>query len=451
MATGTIAPSPVFTGLDSSGNPLSGGKLYTYVAGTTTAQTTFSDVGLTVANANPVVLDSAGRASVFLTPGASYKFVLKTSADATVWTADNILAVPTSTASLEVTGTAGETLAANDIVYLADGTGGTTAGRWYKATASTTAASTLAKMLGAASAAIVSGQTGSIKIGGDVTGLSGLTAGSLYYVSATAGQITTAAPANARVFGVADTTTSLTIDRNSTAGPVTVGGALTVGGTLGVTGATTLSGVVTIPAGSQTVPALTTTGDSNTGVYFPAADTVSLTTGGTDRLKVDSVGLLTLSAGQIKFPATQNASSDANTLDDYEEGAWTPTISGSTSTTGQTYSFQLGRYVKIGTMVLCTFDVQLSNKGTITGSAIIGGLPFSARSQTGIEVGSYSAAYFAGFATSFTWIAGHIGGAVTNVTLYGLTAAGTGTSPVDVTAIGNTTRLAGSIMYEASA
>jgi len=100
MPTGTIIPSPIFTGIDTNGDPVNGGKLHTYAAGTTTAQTTYSDVNLTVANANPVVLDSAGRATVFVSAGSSFKYVLKDSADVTLWTADNIGAVPKSTASL---------------------------------------------------------------------------------------------------------------------------------------------------------------------------------------------------------------------------------------------------------------------------------------------------------------------------------------------------------------
>jgi hypothetical protein len=89
---GTIAPSPWFTGLDDNGNPLSGGLLYTYAAGTTTPATTYSDSTLATPNANPIVLDSAGRATIFL-DATSYKFLLKTSAGVTVRTADNIQSV----------------------------------------------------------------------------------------------------------------------------------------------------------------------------------------------------------------------------------------------------------------------------------------------------------------------------------------------------------------------
>ena len=50
----------------------------------------------------------------------------------------------------------------------------------------------------------------------------------------------------------------------------------------------------------------------------------------------------------IKFPATQVPSADANTLDDYEEGTWTPVLGGSGGTSGQTYAAQAGTYTKIG-------------------------------------------------------------------------------------------------------
>jgi hypothetical protein len=95
MATGNVIPDPIFTGLDSDGNPLSGGKLFAYAAGTTTPQDTYTSSALTSANANPVVLDSAGRATIFLS-SSSYKFILKTSADVTVWTVDNVQAITLS-------------------------------------------------------------------------------------------------------------------------------------------------------------------------------------------------------------------------------------------------------------------------------------------------------------------------------------------------------------------
>jgi hypothetical protein len=70
----------------------------------------------------------------------------------------------------------------------------------------------------------------------------------------------------------------------ATLASATITGAATVGTTLGVTG------VSTFAAGTALLPALTTTGDTNTGIYYPAADTFAVTTGGTERYRVDSSG-----------------------------------------------------------------------------------------------------------------------------------------------------------------
>jgi hypothetical protein len=74
---------------DDNGNPLSGGKLYTYDAGGTTPKATYTDAAGSTANANPVILDAAGRATVFL-DGTTYRFDLKTSGDVLVKSTDNI-------------------------------------------------------------------------------------------------------------------------------------------------------------------------------------------------------------------------------------------------------------------------------------------------------------------------------------------------------------------------
>lgn len=59
-------------------------------------------------------------------------------------------------------------------------------------------------------------------------------------------------------------------------------------------------------------------------------------------------------------------------------GEWTPVIGGSGGTSGQTYSVQVGRYIKIGKFVVVKCTAALTNKGTITGNVEIQGLPFPA-------------------------------------------------------------------------
>lgn len=79
---------PKFQGFDSDGEPLVGGLLHTYEAGTETPKTTYSDVDLTTPNANPVVLDGRGEALVY--GSGLYKLVLQDSESATIWTVDDV-------------------------------------------------------------------------------------------------------------------------------------------------------------------------------------------------------------------------------------------------------------------------------------------------------------------------------------------------------------------------
>jgi hypothetical protein len=81
---------------DDNGDPLSGGKIFTYAAGTTTPKATFTDFTGATPHANPIILDAAGRppSEVWLTYGDAYKFILKDSLDTLVGTFDNIDGIP---------------------------------------------------------------------------------------------------------------------------------------------------------------------------------------------------------------------------------------------------------------------------------------------------------------------------------------------------------------------
>ena len=64
-------------------------------------------------------------------------------------------------------------------------------------------------------------------------------------------------------------------------------------------------------------------------------------------------------------------------LDHYEEGTWTPEISFGNTTTGQVYGAQVGRYTRVGNRCFVTCYVYFTNKGSSTGTARVGGLPFT--------------------------------------------------------------------------
>lgn len=216
----------------------------------------------------------------------------------------------------------------------------------------------------------------------------------------------------------------------------TVDGAVIGGASAAAGSFTTLStsGQLTVADGTAGAPSVSNTGDENTGLFFPAADALGISLAGTERVRFDSGGnefltgtgagiwlnapatfthgmytaggdvafrsagsnnALRISDGKsvalqgatpqtgagISFPATQVASSDANTLDDYEEGSFTPVISGSTVAGTATTTSQFGNYTKIGTRVFFNLMVGISAH-TGTGNILLSGLPFTSRNVT---------------------------------------------------------------------
>ena len=85
----SLTPSPLMQFFNSQDTFLVGGLLYTYAAGTNTLLATYQNQAGTIANTNPVVLNTRGEAAVWLS-NAQYKFVLRDSSGTLIWTADNI-------------------------------------------------------------------------------------------------------------------------------------------------------------------------------------------------------------------------------------------------------------------------------------------------------------------------------------------------------------------------
>jgi hypothetical protein len=130
------------------------------------------------------------------------------------------------------------------------------------------------------------------------------------------------------------------------------------------TGAITLAGTLAVANGGTGVTTSTGSGANVLGTTPSFATTVG-------------VGAATAAASGagVTFPATQSQSSDANTLDDYEEGTWTPSFTpGSGSITTQSGS---GRYTKIGNMVVLTGTVTVTLWGTAAGGVDVTGMPFT--------------------------------------------------------------------------
>ncbi len=334
----TLTPTPFQTVLDATGVAVDGALIYTYVGGTTTALATYTTSVGDVANANPIVADSAGRYVAYLAAGANYKFVFKTAAGATIRTQDNVLAVPGSAVNLDIQGTVGVAVTAGQVCYLSSGLESTplTPGLWYLADADAAVSSTTCQSIGIAVSAIPINTAGTIRLAGLATTAGAVVVGSTYYVSATAGAITSSAPTLARVVGVADTTSTLILAATSAVvatlpNPIAqnllfvdntydigasgasrprdlfVARNTTLGGTLGVTGTSTLAalsvtGAATVSTTLAVTGATTLTGGLNTPLVVAQGGTGRATA--TTAYAILAAGTTATSAQQSIAPST---------------------------------------------------------------------------------------------------------------------------------------------------
>ena len=143
-----------------------------------------------------------------------------------------------------------------------------------------------------------------------------------------------------------------------------------------------------------------TTGGSNTiiGAYTGNQNGLDIRTSSNRVVIADGAGNRIISGGSglsvalgnsavpqsgtgITFPASQSSSSNVNTLDDYEEGTFTPFLQGSSGTTFATYGSRNGYYTKIGDLVFAMIWISLTS-GSFSGNMQVGGLPFNARNVT---------------------------------------------------------------------
>jgi cytoskeletal protein CcmA (bactofilin family) len=217
------------------------------------------------------------------------------------------------------------------------------------------------------------------------------------------------------VSGATSLLSTLSVAGATTLGALTVSGATTLKSTLSISGAATFGGAVTVNGATNLSGAVTVSGAATLkGVAsFAAAVTLgttlsvsgaatlqsTLTVSGAATLQstLNVLGattlsgtvvmrqLLDLNSGQILFPSSQNASADVNTLDDYEEGTFTPTLTFATpGNLNVVYSVRIGQYTKIGDTVYVNLRVTTSTftHTTASGNSTVSGLPFTALAVT---------------------------------------------------------------------
>ena len=155
---------------------------------------------------------------------------------------------------------------------------------------------------------------------------------------------------------------------------------------------------------TEALPGVAAQTDSDTGFHWNGSNALWVSSGGskvwewngTNAVSVKPLDLSGAASGQIIFPASQNASANANTLDDYEEGTWTPTVTaqvGSFTTVSGT-----GRYQKIGNTVHFFVAITITTVGTASGGVVFS-LPFTASGNwaaSGVETAAVFTALWAG-------------------------------------------------------
>jgi hypothetical protein len=282
--------------------------------------------------------------------------------------------------------------------------------------------------------------TGTLAAANGGTGLAAYAVGDLIYASATT-------PTLSRLAGVATGNALISGGINTAPSWGKIGLTTHISGTLGAANGGT--GVANNAASTITISgayALTATLSNTTSVTFPTTGTLATLAGSEelDNKTLDSSvgkgtwtasgtwtlpaltagGLITLSSGQIAFPSTQVPSADANTLDDYEEGTWTPTLTtdGVDFTTVTYDAARGGRYVKVGKLVHINGFLRTDavTVGSATGNVQIGGLPFTVITSTG---GTADADSPIALSSVDTWageepLAAHCSGNSTKIYLY---------------------------------
>lgn len=146
---------------------------------------------------------------------------------------------------------------------------------------------------------------------------------------------------------------------------------------------------------------------------------------GNIRIQANNTGLVTIPgtlavSGGIQFPATMASSSDPNTLDDYEEGSWTPQLTSAGGSGVFSYLIQHGRYTKLGNKVLFNGTVVCNGTGSRIGEIQITNLPFTIQTLSSNTFGNITCTNYTGLTNNVFSVGGN-GFVSTYFALRGLT------------------------------
>ena len=153
-------------------------------------------------------------------------------------------------------------------------------------------------------------------------------------------------------------------------------------------------------------------------------------------------GDIALASGHgISFAADSSASGMASELfDDYEEGTWTPNVTGGTG-----YDFQYGYYVKVGKMVFASFDIDMSSISSNTNR--LHGLPFASATSTLPPFGVAHIGYYSDIVTGVHWLSGYVQAGNASIYFTGNSSSTTTIQHNTFNVFGGSTRLLGCITY----
>lgn len=280
---------------------------------------------------------------------------------------------------------AGENLSENDAVYVSDGDAGRTAGYVYKQDVTN---ADRRVFLGFVKEAVTTGNYAKISYEGSRKGFTGLTQNDILYGSTTTpgGYQTTKPSTDSQVVYLGNAVSATEIMLSAQAGNAV--NKASIGGSGGTPTGTPNTVAEFNTSGDLTSSAITTT---ELGYLDNASSNIQTQLNG----KVDLTSTQTISGSKtfsaeteftsgINFGGTIGGNISGVTLDDYEEGTWTPALGGSSGESGTwTYSTQDGYYTKVGNKVTCTCFVQLTSIGTVTGVLVMKGLPFTVQANNG--------------------------------------------------------------------